>query len=419
MKKESILFTLTLSFLLSLFIVVISFIILINHNQQEHTHHLKKRFMPVAKMMLEQHKRSGFNQNFFSSLHELEFEYVQKYNDIRAILYNPKTKVVLQREFRNILIRVLQLQGTYYLYIKQESQTGLKNLEWMLLDTQMQVVNTNIYLWVIFSIIVTALMLAYLTIYKKLYPLKILKQRVMHLANENFDFKITHNNGNDEVSLLAKEFEKTAQRLKQIKESRNVFIRNIMHELKTPITKGKILTQLPHDTNNDAKMQEVFDRLERLINEFGSIEELIASSQNIQKSYYFLNDIVDNAVDILLIDGQEVHKEFENLKLHVHFRLFSVAVKNLIDNALKYSLNKQVTIKTAMVNGRWQIIFQNEAEPLKYPLENYFEPFFYTQNKQSFGLGLYIVNAILSANGYELHYEYNNHINYFIIEQKG
>jgi two-component system OmpR family sensor kinase len=242
---------------------------------------------------------------------------------------------------------------------------------------------------------------------------------VVHLGHENFDLKLPHNNAQDEVSQLAKEFEKAAQRLKQIKESRNVFIRNIMHELKTPITKGKILTQLPHDEKNDAKMQEVFNQLERLINEFASIEELIATTHNLEKSYYFLNDIIDNAMDILLIEEQEVNKEFENIKLHVHFRLFSVAVKNLIDNALKYSYNKCVTIKTTMVNQRWQMVFENKGEPLKYPLENYFEPFFYTQNKQSFGLGLYIVQAILNANGYELHYEYSNNINHFIIVQKG
>lgn len=419
MKKESILFTLTLSFVLSLVVVIISFAILFTTNHQEYTHHLKKKYMPVSKMMLEHNKKYGLSNEFLSSLEDMGFDFLHNYSDVRAILYNPKTNIELQREFKNILIRVLVLNKQYYLYIKQDSKHFEKSQEWMLKDTQTEILNTNIYVIVLFGLIVAALVFAYLTIYKKLYPLKILKQRVMHLANENFDFKITHNNGNDEVSLLAKEFEKTAQRLKQIKESRNVFIRNIMHELKTPITKGKILTQLPHDEKNDIKMQEVFNRLERLINEFGSIEELIASSQNIQKSYYFLNDIIDNAVDILLIEGKEVHKEFENLKLHVHFRLFSVAVKNLIDNALKYSPNKQVTIKTVMVNGRWQIIFQNEGEPLKYPLENYFEPFFYTQNKQSFGLGLYIVNAILNANAYELHYEYNNYTNYFIIEQKG
>ena len=36
----------------------------------------------------------------------------------------------------------------------------------------------------------------------------------------------------------------------------NVFIRNIMHELKTPITKGKIIVELPNSEENDEKLKK-------------------------------------------------------------------------------------------------------------------------------------------------------------------
>ena len=47
-----------------------------------------------------------------------------------------------------------------------------------------------------------------------------------------------------------------------------------MHELKTPITKGRFLTQLEQNPENNEKLKSVFNRLESLINEFASIEEL-------------------------------------------------------------------------------------------------------------------------------------------------
>ena len=55
----------------------------------------------------------------------------------------------------------------------------------------------------------------------------------------------------------------------------------------------------------------------------------------------------------------------------------------------------------------------------KYPLENYFEPFFSNEDKQkdSFGLGLYIIQNILKANSYTLTYEYENQINRFICKK--
>ena len=173
--------------------------------------------------------------------------------------------------------------------------------------------------------------------------------------------------------------------------------------------------QLPQTQENNEKMKHVFERLESLINEFGSIEEVIASTKQFDHANYFLNDIVDNAIDILLIDEELVCREFENIKLDVNFKLFSIAVKNLIDNALKYSSDGKMVIKT----DHEEIVFENHGNSLEYELDNYFEPFFKNSDKSSFGLGLYIVNSILKANGYRLKYTYENEINRFsIVKQR-
>ena len=79
-----------------------------------------------------------------------------------------------------------------------------------------------------------------------------------------------------------------------------------------------------------------------MINEFATIEELISSSKTIEKKkIILLDDIVDNAKDILMVDEDDVLLEYENQKLDVNFKLFSIAVKNLIDNGIKYSFDKK------------------------------------------------------------------------------
>ncbi|MFA7084289.1 MAG: ArsS family sensor histidine kinase [Arcobacteraceae bacterium] len=413
MKRESIFFTLTVSFILGVILVISSFIILITHNYKVNEEKYVDKYMPIVKMISRQ-ERFGFTQEFLENLKESNYELFLQTKHINGITYNPNTKVLFERIHpkHNDIFRVLGLNENNYIYIKRKGTTFL------LKDNETSSSSTQLYLMLIFGSLLVMVFLLYFITLKKLLPLKVLKEKVMTLGDENFDFECCNNNKNDEVSLLAKEFKKSALKLKKIKESRNVFIRNIMHELKTPITKGKFLVQLPNTLENSEKMKNVFDRLENLINEFSSIEEVMASSKQLERSYYFLNDIIDNAVDILLLDEEVINKEFENLKLNVNFKLFSIAVKNLIDNAIKYSLDGKATVKTQ--NGT--IVFENLGEPLQYELEAYFEPFFTHNNpknhKESFGLGLYIVHAILNVNECELKYTHNNGVNQFIIRFK-
>ena len=253
----------------------------------------------------------------------------------------------------------------------------------------------------------------YINTLKKLLPLKELKDKVINFGDEKFDFDLSNSSSKDEVTLLANEFKKSAQKLKNIKESRNIFIRNIMHELKTPITKGKFLLQLEKSDENIEKLKMVFNRLESLINEFATIEELISQNRVLEKKSYFLEDLLDNAKDILMIDDNCVKNSYENIKLNVNFKLFSIAIKNLIDNAIKYSNDKKVEVLTQNED----ILFVNSGKKLEGDFEKYLEPFYSKSSNESFGLGLYIVFNILKANGYNLLYKYEDGKNIFIVKK--
>ncbi len=376
-----------------------------NHNRIEHS--LLKKYEPISRMVLRQYfKHEGANKGLYEYLHSLNYKLFKKKSSIDAITYNPKTKVLVNKKRgKHFIFRVLLLDDKQYIYLKKHGHTFL------LEDKNQLDGNSNIYIILVFAIILISLILSFIITLRKLMPLKILKDKVSTLGDENFDFECCNMDGKDEVSLLAMEFKNSAKKLKDIKEARNVFIRNIMHELKTPIAKGRFLTQIQRNEQNDEKLKEVFISLESLINEFASIEELISSNKNIEKRYYFLDDICDNAKDILMIEDEKVQLCYENKKLEVNFKLFSIAVKNLIDNAIKYSDDKKVTIKSENED----IIFENSGKKLKYKLEEYYEPFFAKEDKtnNSFGLGLYIIHNILKANDYTLEYEYKNALNIF------
>ncbi len=410
MNRQSLFFTVTVTFIISLILVVVSFIIIMIGNQKRLEHHLFERYQPLTKMVYRQHYKFGkLNEDFKKSLEPFNYDLFLKKNRIDAITYNINTKVLVERKFRATVMRVLQLNDRQFLYLNRKGKTFLVE------DKNEFTQNSSIYIISVFAIILITLILSFLVTLRKLMPLKILKDKVSTLGDENFDFECCNTDRKDEVSLLALEFKKSAKKLKELKEARNIFIRNIMHELKTPITKGKFLTEIERNKENDEKLKEVFNRLELLINEFASIEELI-SSKNVDKKIYFLNDILDNAKDILMLEEEDIEEKHDNLKLEVNFKLFSIALKNLLDNAIKYSNDRKVLVRTEGEN----IIFENSGRALEYDLENYYEPFFANEqnSSNSFGLGLYIVHNILKANDYSLEYKYEDEKNIFICKKE-
>lgn len=407
MKKESIFFSISLIFFISFVLIIVSFIVLNHDIQNRDRHYVSRMNFEAAKILMRDYrKHHGVNQEIISELKKRGFEIIFDLYEINNLLDNKNFKKLHSFSTKGAKIVDYKLDKYYYMHIKS------RHLEFILKNNN-EIKNNQTLIAIIFIVILFSFIATYIATIRKLKPLKELQKKVKNFGEEEFDIECATDK-KDEISLLANEFDASVKKLKKLKESRNIFIRNIMHELKTPIAKGRFLVELPQTGQNKEIMQKVFYRLESLIAEFASIEELISTKKNLDKKEYYLADIIDDAMDILMCEDDEVHQEYENIKINIDYKLFSIAVKNLLDNGIKYSSEKQVTIKTKQNS----IIFENLGDRLKYPLENYFEPFFKGDNvksNQSFGLGLYIVKHILDAHGYKLEYKYENGVSKFII----
>ena len=405
MNKNSIIFSTTLNFLITSLLLIVSFIFLLSHENFKKNEQIFERYKPIIKMV--SGKKFYFDKDFHKNLLDMNYELFESKEEIKNILSNNKKMIFARSNKHNETFKIFEIDGKIYLFFEKfDTQILIKDLESQNLTNSFY----TIFVFVSLLIVITIL---YINTLKKLLPLKELKDKVINFGDEKFDFELSNSSSKDEVTLLANEFKKSAQKLKNIKESRNIFIRNIMHELKTPITKGKFLLQLEKSDENIEKLKMVFNRLESLINEFATIEELISQNRVLEKKSYFLEDLLDNAKDILMIDDNCVKNSYENIKLNVNFKLFSIAIKNLIDNAIKYSNNKKVEVLTQNED----ILFVNSGKKLEGDFEKYLEPFYSKSSNESFGLGLYIVFNILKANGYNLLYKYEDGKNIFIVKK--
>lgn len=199
---------------------------------------------------------------------------------------------------------------------------------------------------------------------------------------------------------------------KTITSARELLLRNIMHEIKTPITKGLLISNMMGDSKFKDSLKRAFFRLEYLIKEFTRLDKSTHAYINLEKKEFRVIDIIDHALDILLCDINDIDLEVkDNITIRVDYELFSLAIKNLIDNSIKYGEEKP---KIILKNNSIYIL--NKGDKLSNSLESYNKPFNRKyENSDSLGLGIYIINNILKAHNLVLQYQYKDSSNIFYI----
>lgn len=268
--------------------------------------------------------------------------------------------------------------------------------------------------WIL-GIVFIIFTLSFLWIIQSLRPLKNLKMQIQSFSNGNLEIDCKSNK-KDEIADVANEFDSAVRKIALLLNSRQLFLRTVMHELKTPIAKGRIVSELIDDDKQKDRMINIFDKLNLLINDFSKTEQIVSKNYKINKFPTSVNKILEKSIDMMMLESPQKKIEIGNisdLQIKVDLDLFSLAIKNLLDNGVKYSNDKKVKI-TQEDN---EILIISNGEKLQKPLEEYFKPYHNdTSNKNhGMGLGFYIVSEILTIHEMKLKYEYTSNMNIFRI----
>jgi two-component system OmpR family sensor kinase len=256
----------------------------------------------------------------------------------------------------------------------------------------------------LFITLMVALLLLYWLIIKTLFPLKHLIQSINRYGKEGIYTPIKSTK-KDEIALVTYALDGAMHKNQTLLEARRLFLRNIMHELKTPITVGKLSLPFLKKGEERSILERAFFRMEHLIAELVRVEQITSGALSPHLQVCNPKFLADKAKELLFLKDEAIEAVFDGEMIYADCEVFVTVFKNLIDNAIKYSDEGKVRI----VQKHTQIFFYNKGAqwPSGYTLKSLSEPFFHSNdNPNSFGLGLYLVKSIIDAHNFKLFYRY-------------
>ena len=358
---------------------------------------VKEKYIKISNELF-QNIENKTQLNALLDKYDLEKKELKNNNNYNILYENTLTFgyiIILQETFGDeFIIKIKYLDDEYILKTADEEN-----------------ITDKLILNILVFVDIFVLILIFLYILKLLSPLKIITKQLTNFANGDLSSRIDIKS-NDEIGILANSFNKMASNLENLITTREELLRDIGHELRTPIAKGKFAIEKIDDFSQKELLKKIFKDLEILTNELIELEKLNSTKLNIT-TFKAETLIVESLAKLYLDDESKIEIEIiDDFKIKADLYYLSIVLKNLIDNAIKYtsSFPIKIIVKTN------EISVLNQGKALAKELDYYLKPF--TQElsqRDGFGLGLSIVKKIIDRHDFRLEYSYKDESNIFKI----
>lgn len=155
-----------------------------------------------------------------------------------------------------------------------------------------------------------------------------------------------------EIEKISNSFNKMISRMQKIENTRQEFVSNVSHELKTPITSIKVLADsllvqedAPVELHREflVDISEEIERENKIINDLLSLVKLDKAADDMNISSININELLEQILKRLSpiakkLNIEMIYESFRPVMAEVDEVKLSLAISNLIENAIKYNV---------------------------------------------------------------------------------
>lgn len=250
-------------------------------------------------------------------------------------------------------------------------------------------------------------------------PLKRMSQSIEEMTA--FEGNALHENAYNETIRISEAFNRLWERFKLLDESREEFVANVSHELKTPLTSMKVLADsllmqpdVPIELYQEfmSDLSEEIERENKIINDLLALVKLDKTGGKLNIQSQDINALVERILKRLrpLAQKQNIEIIFESYRsvtAEVDEVKLALVLTNLVENAIKYNkINGWVQVSLNADHKYFYLKVSDSGIGIpKEETEHIFERFYRVDKSHSreiggTGLGLAIVrNAVIMHRG--------------------
>lgn len=232
-------------------------------------------------------------------------------------------------------------------------------------------------------------------------PLKSLEIAAENVGRGKFPEPLTES-GTSEIMAVTQAFNHMSKGIKQLEDDRNLLMAGISHDLRTPLTRIRLATEMMQAEDLFLKdgIEADIDDMNNIIDQF--IDYIRHDSRD-KAELASINILVDEVIHIETpADRTIVFHPSQCPNIPLRYVAIKRALANLIQNAIRYS-NGDIEVFTAVEQQFVTIVVSDNGPGIaEADIERLFQPFTQgdtARGTEGSGLGLAIIKRIIDTHG--------------------